>query len=803
MIVCNRCGTHNTEDATFCQQCGAFLEWEGTRLQTEVPEPEPNLELEVEDPADLQRRGIVRRVRDAVRGEGDGQSGGAVGGGPPVAGEAAVPPSSSGSDETTPAAPVPDETTAAAVGPAPLPAPGLGAPVGGGPGSPGSPGSGSSAPGSSAPGSPTPGSSAPGSAAPASSAPGWAAAGWGAPDSSAPGWAAPGSASAAAVARDPSGSPPADALSAPAATPAEVDLRGPPSVGPPSVGAAAGLGLGAGLAEATERDPGVADPGVDPTRSGPDADGLVPGDGGSSSNGASVDQQDSEDGEAGQAAASPLGAPGPEENRSSAGGPSGGTEAGDGAELGGPPQQPTGPEWAVTPPAGVPLVSVAARMAAPTAPATSAPVTEQLPATETQTPPAASPAATAPRRPAARAAASSMAVPTIAARVPEPDEEADTTPGDLGADGPSARLPTTQQPAAVKPSFVTERPRATPAHQEEIPVARPGDIICGRCAYPNAPTRQYCRRCGLVLQVVVEVHVRWWRRWWRRFVAWWRRNRNEYPEDLVEEDEEEPVEAGAAGASGGAAAGLVKGKGALTKGKGKLKKPKELKGLKQPKGFKGGSRRPGAPGLPHQGGAPSAIMPMLTKVLPALLMLGLVAYLVSGTVRHNLGRTVSRVGTDIRVLVAPHYALQKPTGVTASSYAPQEPPGNAFDEIVGSPWVTAPADGEGAGQSISATFPAATTINQVIFTLGTGVQATYETEARMHQVRVTLYGDHGTALRSQVFTLNDTGKPQNVAINANHVQKATVMILSVYPSLYQASQRTGCATDEIEFFKKD
>lgn len=34
MIVCKRCGTHNEGDATFCGTCGAFLEWEGERLDT-------------------------------------------------------------------------------------------------------------------------------------------------------------------------------------------------------------------------------------------------------------------------------------------------------------------------------------------------------------------------------------------------------------------------------------------------------------------------------------------------------------------------------------------------------------------------------------------------------------------------------------------------------------------------------------------------------------------------------------------------------------------------------------------------
>nr|MDT0658174.1 zinc-ribbon domain-containing protein [Micromonospora sp. DSM 115978] len=47
MIVCSTCGTTNRDDERFCGECGAFLEWEGTRVDrspgdnADQPQPEP------------------------------------------------------------------------------------------------------------------------------------------------------------------------------------------------------------------------------------------------------------------------------------------------------------------------------------------------------------------------------------------------------------------------------------------------------------------------------------------------------------------------------------------------------------------------------------------------------------------------------------------------------------------------------------------------------------------------------------------------------------------------------------------
>ncbi|MGH9078420.1 MAG: hypothetical protein ACRDY0_13395, partial [Acidimicrobiales bacterium] len=120
---------------------------------------------------------------------------------------------------------------------------------------------------------------------------------------------------------------------------------------------------------------------------------------------------------------------------------------------------------------------------------------------------------------------------------------------------PLAQQPVAQQPVAVRPAVVRERPVPTAGEISADPVARPGDLVCQRCSWPNPPSRQYCRRCGLVLHVAAEVRLRWWQRWWRRFVAWLRRNRNEYPDTEPADPEEDGTESadGAAGAAGAAA----------------------------------------------------------------------------------------------------------------------------------------------------------------------------------------------------------------------------------------------------------
>ncbi|MGH9177452.1 MAG: zinc-ribbon domain-containing protein, partial [Acidimicrobiales bacterium] len=61
MIICEQCGNQNDATDTFCGSCGAFLEWQGQRV--EEPAPAPEAEEEGAGPA---RPGIVQRVKTAI-----------------------------------------------------------------------------------------------------------------------------------------------------------------------------------------------------------------------------------------------------------------------------------------------------------------------------------------------------------------------------------------------------------------------------------------------------------------------------------------------------------------------------------------------------------------------------------------------------------------------------------------------------------------------------------------------------------------------------------------------------------------
>ncbi|HEY2998158.1 MAG TPA: hypothetical protein VGJ43_06260, partial [Acidimicrobiales bacterium] len=39
MIVCRQCGQQAREGEDFCESCGAFLEWEGERVDPAPPRP--------------------------------------------------------------------------------------------------------------------------------------------------------------------------------------------------------------------------------------------------------------------------------------------------------------------------------------------------------------------------------------------------------------------------------------------------------------------------------------------------------------------------------------------------------------------------------------------------------------------------------------------------------------------------------------------------------------------------------------------------------------------------------------------
>ena len=66
VVVCGECGSANDADVSFCGSCGAYLEWEGERLQPGRPASPVE---EVEPPPE--KHSLLDRVRAGLGIEGD------------------------------------------------------------------------------------------------------------------------------------------------------------------------------------------------------------------------------------------------------------------------------------------------------------------------------------------------------------------------------------------------------------------------------------------------------------------------------------------------------------------------------------------------------------------------------------------------------------------------------------------------------------------------------------------------------------------------------------------------------------
>ena len=66
VVVCGECGSANDADVSFCGCCGAYLEWEGERLQPGRPAPPVE---EVEPPPE--KHSLLDRVRAGLGIEAD------------------------------------------------------------------------------------------------------------------------------------------------------------------------------------------------------------------------------------------------------------------------------------------------------------------------------------------------------------------------------------------------------------------------------------------------------------------------------------------------------------------------------------------------------------------------------------------------------------------------------------------------------------------------------------------------------------------------------------------------------------
>ncbi|WP_206788380.1 zinc ribbon domain-containing protein [Amycolatopsis sp. MtRt-6] len=81
-------------------------------------------------------------------------------------------------------------------------------------------------------------------------------------------------------------------------------------------------------------------------------------------------------------------------------------------------------------------------------------------------------------------------------------------------DGPVAvkAPPVVQQQQVVQPAEPIAPVRQPVQQTVEEQVLNPGDLICGKCGKGNAPTRNFCSRCGGSLAESEVVKTSWWRR---------------------------------------------------------------------------------------------------------------------------------------------------------------------------------------------------------------------------------------------------------------------------------------------------
>lgn len=80
-------------------------------------------------------------------------------------------------------------------------------------------------------------------------------------------------------------------------------------------------------------------------------------------------------------------------------------------------------------------------------------------------------------------------------------------------DGPVAvRSQPVVQQQVVQPAEPLAPVRQPVRETVEEQVLTPGDLICGRCGKGNAPTRNFCSRCGASLADSAVVETSWWRR---------------------------------------------------------------------------------------------------------------------------------------------------------------------------------------------------------------------------------------------------------------------------------------------------
>ena len=359
----------------------------------------------------------------------------------------------------------------------------------------------------------------------------------------------------------------------------------------------------------------------------------------------------------------------------------------------------------------------------------------------TPPPPAAEPTPEEPKAPAAaRPGTQVLRAMRMKARPPAPPPAAPA--------GPTARPPAEEH---------ERRPPKPPSVEPPRPQGNPGDIFCSSCGTPNDPTRHYCRSCGAQLAgVAAAAPVTPARRvpWWRRIFGGGK-------------GQEVPPPAGTRPASTGKRGGA--GRTAMGAG----------------------------------GGAVNSVAHVGRRFFQVVAILGAlgIAVVAIGPWRSEAKSHVSGWFDDVRRVIQPRYVKVTPTKITASSSLKNNPPQNAFDGIIETFWAEG-AHGDGAGQSITATFAKPTDLARVGLTLGDQSKPQlFATRPVPKTLSFVFYDANGAVVKRETVSLEQTPKFQKRDASANGVTRVVIRIGSTYPPV--KGKRSSASIAEIELFTKD
>nr|MDP8970979.1 hypothetical protein [Actinomycetota bacterium] len=298
-------------------------------------------------------------------------------------------------------------------------------------------------------------------------------------------------------------------------------------------------------------------------------------------------------------------------------------------------------------------------------------------------------------------------------------------PGGLGAQQPTA------QRRKVEPKTL----------QPPTRTIQPGDLVCGSCGEGNAPSRNFCRRCGHPLADATVARIPWWRRIFRR-------RKRVLPAGT------RPGRTDRAAGGAGESRGRVAWRGVRKVG-----------------------RR------------------VLSLVVAAAALLALVGAFVPAA-RPWRAAVMDRVEAVYGVgrrLISPRYVNVHPVQATASSHLPSREPGLAIDRIKDFSWAEG-APGDGVGERLIVTFAEPVDIYRVGFYSG----SSQEPEAFTAQPRPKdlhlVFSDGSSA----DVTLNDTWDFQPFEAGGKQVTEVVIRIDSVYGPAPDGA----CAIREVEFFTK-